>query len=165
MKYLAPLLLIFSLGLVSAVHSGVHPGRADIERSKFYAAMENGKIAEVDALLTELETGSLREKNAYAGALMIRKAGLTGKLKEKLSLFKSGRNKLEEAISNDEGNVEYHFIRLIVQENAPKILGYRDDLKSDAQLVKNSFKMQSPELQQIIRDYSETSKVLKGAVL
>jgi len=139
--------------------ASVAPSR--IDKSNFYAAMASGKAEEVDAMLNELEKSSLPEKEAYTGALTMRKAGLTSKIKEKLDLFKSGRAKLEAAIKNDEGNVEYHFLRLIIQENAPKIVKYRSDLKTDAEMVNNSFKKLSPELRDVIKDYSKKSKFLK----
>ena len=132
-----------------------------MKNSVFPSLYYKYKNDEVDAMLAEIEKSSLPEKEAYTGALTIRKAGLTGNIKEKLNFFKKGRTQLEAAINSDEGNVEYHFLRLIIQENAPKIAKYRDDLKTDAALVKNSFKKLNPELQQVIKDYSKNSKFLK----
>ncbi|MEO7766486.1 MAG: hypothetical protein ABIS01_03630, partial [Ferruginibacter sp.] len=101
------------------------------------------------------------EKRAYEGALMMKKAGLIAKPKDKLATFREGRSTLEAAIKNDEGNVEYRFLRLIIQENAPKIVKYRQNLKNDSELVISSFKKLPLAVQQAIRDYSKKSSLLK----
>ena len=90
----------------------------------------------------------------------MKKAGLLSKAKEKLSTFKSGRQKLEAAISREPGNAEFRFLRLIIQENAPKIVKYKTSINEDGMIVRTSFKKLPPVVQQAIRDYSKKSKTL-----
>jgi hypothetical protein len=107
---------------------------------------------------------SLVEKEAYEGALLMKKAGLVANAKEKLSLFKSGRSKLESAISKNTDNTEYRFLRVVIQEHAPRIVKYKNELEEDAKLIRNNFKNLSAFLQQVINDYSKKSTVLKTSL-
>ncbi|MEP7110170.1 MAG: hypothetical protein ABI760_19395 [Ferruginibacter sp.] len=135
------------------------------DKARFYTAMSKANVDEIDYVLAQLKESLIPEKTAYEGVLMMKKAGLLTKAKEKLSLFKSGREKLEAAINNDDGNVEYHFLRLIIQEKAPKIVKYRSNLKRDTEMVTTLFKKLPPVVQQAVRDYSKKSAFLKPADL
>lgn len=130
------------------------------DRPAFYAAMASGKIENINEELTLLNSASINEKEAYEGALLMRKAGLVKTPAEKLKFFKKGRIKLETALLNDNTNGEYRFLRLSIQEHAPKIVRYRAELETDKQYVIKSFKNLSPVVQQAIIDYSKNSKIL-----
>ena len=78
----------------------------------------------------------------------------------KLNIFKEGHRKLEAVIKKDNMNAELRFLRLIIQENAPGILGYKSDLKQDSELIKKSFTDLPQVVQQAIIDYSKKSKIL-----
>jgi hypothetical protein len=161
MSYIFKLSTLFTLVFVIPGIKQDKSSSLYFDKSVLYAAMAGRDIAEVDGVLAGLKESSLMEKTAYEGALLMKKAGLVSKVKDKLSFFKSGRSKLEEAIKNDEGNVEYHFLRLIIQENAPKIVRYKGDLKNDSELVRASFKKLAPVVQQAVKDYSKKSTFLK----
>ncbi len=133
------------------------------DRAAFYNVMKNGDIAAINNELTILETTTIPEKDAYEGALLMKKAGLETKAKDKLAFFKPGRIKLETALTNDAENGEYHFLRLTVQEHAPKAAKYNNYLESDRDYVIKSFKNLSPIVQQAIIDYSKTSKILHAS--
>lgn len=49
----------------------------------------------------------------------------------KLSLFNKGKSKIEKAIAQDPNKVELRYIRLLVQLNAPSMLGYNDEISKD----------------------------------
>jgi len=134
--------------------------KQNFDRSAFYAVMASGKIGEVNEELLQLNSATLNEKEAYEGALMMRKGGLEKVPAEKLKFFKKGRIKLETALLKDSDNGEYHFLRLTIQENAPKIVKYRSELETDKQQIKKSFKNLSSVVQQAILDYSKSSKIL-----
>jgi hypothetical protein len=91
----------------------------------------------------------------------MKRSELFAKAKDKLNVFKSGRSKLESSISKDSGNTEYRFLRLIIQEHAPKVVKYRSELEEDSRLIQTNFNSLSQFLQQLIIDYSKDSKVLK----
>ncbi|MEO6729877.1 MAG: hypothetical protein ABIN01_01580 [Ferruginibacter sp.] len=159
MKYIFQLstILLFFPVLFSQGKSPV----TKFDKSAVYAAMASTDVETVDRILFELKISSIPEKAAYEGALLMKKAGLMTKAKEKLSFFKSGRTKLEGAIKTDEGNIEYHFLRLVIQENAPKIVKYKGNLENDRDLLRSSFKKLDPVVQQAVKDYSKKSKYLK----
>lgn len=130
------------------------------DKAEYYKVMATGKTDDVNNELELVKASSATEKEAYEGALLMRKAGLVAIPAEKLKHFKSGRIKLETAISKDNENVEYRFLRLIIQEHAPKITKYSSDIEQDSKMIKSSYKNLLPVLQQAITDYSKKSKIL-----
>ena len=93
----------------------------------------------------------------------MRKAGLAKGASNKLSLFKSGHKKLEESIKKNNSNAEFRFLRLIIQEHAPGILGYKNDMQQDVDYIKKSYKDLPQAVQQAISNYSKQSKILNPA--
>ena len=156
--FIFALLGIFCLGSIKAA-----PQSRTYDRSAFYAAMASASMEEVDAQLTVVRGAVFPEKEAYEGALLMKKSGMVGKATEKLSLFKSGRAKLESSLAKDNGNTEFRFLRLIIQEHAPKIVNYRGELEKDSQAIRTNFKSLPPVVQQAIIDYSKKSSILKPA--
>ncbi|CAN5190700.1 hypothetical protein BH09BAC6_BH09BAC6_23310 [soil metagenome] len=130
------------------------------DRSAYYSIMASGKLSDINEELNTLSTATVSEKEAYEGALLMRKAGLVKVPAEKLKFFKRGRIKLETALLNENNNGEYHFLRLIIQEHAPKIVKYKADIETDKELIKRSYKTLLPAVQQAIMDYSKSSKIL-----
>ncbi|MGC4038904.1 MAG: hypothetical protein QM764_23300 [Chitinophagaceae bacterium] len=130
-------------------------------RKDFYSAMASGDLKTIDAQIGLLKAVDIAEKIAFEGALLMKKAGKENGAGKKLNLFKQGHKKLEEAISNDGENGEYRFLRLMIQEHAPGMLGYKDDLKKDSAYIRQSYKKLPADVQHAIADYSKQSKVLK----
>jgi hypothetical protein len=130
------------------------------EKSSFYSVMASGDINAIDKQLDILDNSSNNEKEGYEGALLMKKAGMVKKPKDKLSLFKKGRIKLETALLANNENIEFHFLRLAVEEHAPKIVKYRADIEKDRILVIKNFKNLSTTVQNAIVDYSKSSMVL-----
>ena len=97
-------------------------------------------------------------------AIIVILAGLLlpalSRAKEKLATFRSGATRLETSLAADTANVEYHFLRLIIQEHAPKITKYHDQLKEDSEFVRLHYKELPAALQRVIKDYSRTSSAL-----
>jgi hypothetical protein len=52
-------------------------------------------------------------------------------------------------------------MRLMIQEHAPSILGYKGNLQSDKEYIRKNFKALPFEVQQAILDYSKKSVILK----
>ena len=133
------------------------------EKGSFYESMKSQDTSKIDMQLKIVETSSLKEKNAYSGALLMKKAGLVSGPGHKLSLFKSGHKKLEASIKKNNTNAELRFLRLMVQEHAPGILGYKNNEQQDADFIKKAYKDLPHEVQRAIIDYSKQSKILKPA--
>ena len=136
-------------------------GNADLNRTAFYKAMESNDQMLVDAQISELNLASSNVKNAFLGAMIMKRAGIGGNPFYKLYLFKKGHELLEGAIKDNPGNTEFRFLRLMIQENAPGFLGYNDSEETDSEFIRNAYKTLPENLQKAISDYNKTSKVLK----
>lgn len=132
------------------------------DKPLFYNAMADKNIIDLDNQLNAVKISSIPEKEAYEGALLMKKAGLVSNLSNKLKFFKTGHKKLETAIKKEENNTEFRFLRLMIQENAPKIVNYHNDLQKDALFIRTNYKNMPPFIQQFIIEYSKKSKVLKS---
>jgi len=123
--------------------------------------MESNDQTLVDAQISELNLASSNLKNAFLGAMIMKRAGIGGNPFYKLYLFKKGHELLENAIKEDPNNTEFRFLRLMIQENAPGFLGYYDSEEGDSEYIRNAYKSLPENLQKAITDYNKTSKVLK----
>lgn len=130
------------------------------DRANFYSIMSTGKVKDVNEELSLVRASDIKEKLAYEGVLLMRKAGLMKIPAEKLHYFKLGYIKLEGEISNNPDNVEYRFLRLTIQENAPHIVKYYHQIDADKAAVIKGYKNLSPDVREAVREYSKTSKVL-----
>ncbi|GAB3932706.1 hypothetical protein GCM10028827_31130 [Mucilaginibacter myungsuensis] len=132
-----------------------------LDKATFYQLMKSGNKDDIDKGLADLKDN----QQGYAGALIIRKAGLP-KAKDRLKTFKEGRNKLDAAIDADPDNTELRFIRLSIQERSPKIVGYKKDIQADKAFVIKHFAQLSPVVQDAVKDFAaKESKVLKTSEL
>lgn len=132
-----------------------------LDKQVFYKAIKSENITEINNVLNIIKGLSIVENEAYKGTLLMKKASLVEKPKEKLSLFKTGRIMLETAISKDENNIEYRFLRLLIQEHAPKITKYSKNKEEDSRLIAQNFKNLSSTLRYFVSDYSRKSTALK----
>jgi hypothetical protein len=131
------------------------------DKTNFYHVLKTGNITEINNEITLIDGSSLKNKDAFIGALQMKKAGILKVPREKLKTFKEGATKLETVLRSDTSNVEYRFLRLIIQEHAPKVTKYNKNVVEDAAFIKGNYKKLSPEIQKILIDYSQTSKALK----
>jgi hypothetical protein len=132
-----------------------------INRQVFYQAMEGNNRMLVDSELVYSRKDATGNLGAFTGALIMKKAGLGGSASTKLHLFKQGHQMLEAAIEQEPDNTEYRFLRLMIQENAPGFLGYKNDLEKDSAYIRKTYKSLPSEVQQAILRYNKKSKVLK----
>ncbi len=154
-KNILILLCIFSISIVKSKSQS-----QNFDKAAFYAILKSGKIDDINNELTLLTSSAVAEKDGYQGALLMRKGGLLSIPGEKLKSFKKGRILLETALTNDNANGEYHFLRLIIQEHAPKIVKYNTDIETDKEHIIKSYKNLSPAVQHAIIDYSKNSKII-----
>jgi hypothetical protein len=134
---------------------------SDLNRTAFYKAIQSDDKVLVDAQISELNSIPANIKDAFLGAMTMRRAGIGGNPVSKLKLFKKGHKLLEAAIKQDPNNTEYRFLRLMIQENAPGILGYKVDEEKDSEFIRKSYKSLPEDVQKTIADYNKTSKILK----
>lgn len=157
------LLIVALLPVCSSYASGVS---SSIDRSGFYAVYSTTSLDGINSLIAKFENGnSSSESKAFLGALLMRKAGLINNRKEQLNSFKKGRSLLEREIEESPSNAEYRFLRITIQEKAPKILGYNKNLDQDIKVLLKGYTDLSPETKKAIIGYAKTSRVLKNADL
>jgi hypothetical protein len=130
------------------------------DKAIFYKVMASGDANAINKEINTLAESSLSNKEGYEGALLMKKAGLIAKPKEKLKLFKSGMTKMETALLADSVNTEFHFLRLLIEEQAPKIVKYNTHIEKDKIFIQHNFRSVSPVVQHAILDYCKNSKVL-----
>jgi len=153
------LLIRMSLGDFVAAQAG--PG--SFIRSDFYSAMQSNNEQAVNKQLEIIKTADMAGKEAFEGALLMKKAGMVAGPKKKLDLFKAGHKELEGILKKDSNNAEFRFLRLMVQEHAPGVMGYKAELAKDRLYILNNFERLPPAVQQAIKEYSKESNVLKPA--
>ena len=152
---------ILSIHLVIAELAHGQDLGVSMDRSEFYRTMSSQKIEDVDKQLKLVRNSVIAGKEAFEGALLMKKSGLVTEPHLKLRLFKSGYKKLDAAIKADSGNAEYRFLRLMIQEHAPGFLGYRGELKKDSAYIRKSYKDMAQEVQHAVLNYSRQSKILR----
>lgn len=72
---------------------------------------------------------------AYKGAVATLKANYAKRVKDKKTYFTEGAQLIETAVKADPQNIEIRYIRLSVQENAPKFLKYNDSIEADKAFI------------------------------
>jgi hypothetical protein len=144
--------------LMMSLKVKAHPQK--FEKADFYEVMKSGTLDAITNELDAIKAAPEKERDGYEGALLMKKAGMLKKPKDRLSFFKQGRIKLETALLADPENTEFHFLRLAIEEHAPKIVKYHLDIEKDKALVVKNFKGLSPAVRHAILDYCEKSKVL-----
>lgn len=135
------------------------------EKAEFYKVMDSGDLTAINSQIEIVQGSSSPYKEGYEGALLMRKAGKVPVPAQKLKFFKAGRIKLETAMLADNDNTEYHFLRLAIEEHAPKIVKYHFDIEKDKAIVLKNFKSLQQSVQKAIIDYCKNSKVLRAEEL
>ncbi len=129
-------------------------------RGQFFKAFSSKNKEQIDQVLETLGRADGEMARAYEGALLMKKAGLIKGAGEKLKMFKKGHKIFESELAAHPGNVELRFIRLCIQENAPKILKYKAEIEEDKTYVVKGFASLPGDLRKHILDYAESSNVL-----
>ena len=145
--YLMNLLLTFLLFFAST-----------FSKSDYFDAIAGNDQTTMSSMLSKVQKATVNtDQKAYLGAIKMRASAFKKSPKEKLASFKSGQKMLESVITANQKNVEYRFLRLIVQENAPKVLKYNAKIKEDAKLIKAGYQKVAPSVKQAIVSYAKKS--------
>jgi len=154
------LIFFLSICFFGASLATAKPLQEKFDKAAFYSVMKSGDMAAIENEMELVKALPAKEQTGYEGALLMKKADLLKRPKERLKYFKQGRIKLETALMNDDDNIEFHFLRLAIEEHAPRIVKYRADIPKDKELVIKNFKDLPPAVQHAILDYCSRSKVL-----
>lgn len=79
------------------------------------------------------------------------------------TLMTEGIKSLESLISKNSANTELRLIRLSIQENLPKIVGYNKNIKDDKALIIKNYSKENAALKKYIKSFSTASKSMTPA--
>lgn len=130
-------IMFLYLSLIYIVPNTMNNKPIDLEylRLNYEKALENKELCRsmIEALTTKKNEPVYL---AYLSGLQALWANHTINPISKLGTFRKGRMNLERAVKMDPNNLEIRFIRLSVQRNAPRFLGYYENLESDKEFIK-----------------------------
>ena len=101
-------------------------------------------------------------KVAYYGASETLVAKHSGTISERVAIFKSGKNYIEIAVKNSPSNVEIRLVRLMIQYNAPSILGYHSDIDKDKEFIIKHLNSTSSDLKAYIKKIAKETDVFNS---
>lgn len=126
-------------------------------------AKANVSNANTEAFINTAEktSGSDAVIQGYKAAAKIMEAKIAKQNRK--ALVKSGAANLESLIKSNPNNIELRVIRMSVQENIPKIVGYRGSLKDDKTFILNNYSKQNSALKNYIKKFAAQSKTMTEA--
>ncbi|MFT3902718.1 MAG: hypothetical protein QM727_06070 [Niabella sp.] len=136
-----------------------------LNEEMFFKAISSNSLSEMQSSLKMVVNSGSKDKEAFEGAMLMRMADKVSVPAKKMAQFKQGHKKLEKAIAANPNNATYRFLRLMIQENAPRALGYHKDIAEDSRFVAANNKSVSAAVQHAITGYSKKSKALSGGDL
>lgn len=101
--------------------------------------------------------------SAYKAAAKVLEAKVTTEKNKRKSYVKTGANNLESLIKSNPNNAELRVIRMSVQENIPKIVGYNKNLKEDKTFLITNYGKQNADLKSYIKQFAAQSKTITAA--
>ncbi|MGB1295673.1 MAG: hypothetical protein ACPG6V_09345 [Flavobacteriales bacterium] len=90
------------------------------------------------------------DAQAYVLALEMKKAEYTILPWKKLDIFNTKKKEINALIAKYPENIHLRYMRLYLQENTPKILGYTTNIKEDKAFLKKKLETEDPS------DYMDT---------
>lgn len=124
-------------------------------RAQYPEAVESSQIAtKLNSELAGVNTPDKPELVAYKGAVLTLMAKFAKKTKDKKVFFKEGVSLIESALKTAPTNVEIRYIRLSVQENSPRFLGYHKNMEEDKKVILDNYStVSSKELKNVIKNF------------
>lgn len=131
--------------------------KIDISELRKQFPEANTDVAVVDDLYDQLSFVSLSENPkliAYKGAVLALKSKNSKTVEEKKSFFRESVEFLEQAIKNGSEDIEIRCLRLSVQENAPKVVRYSQNIDEDKLFIlKHYHDQKDTQLKVFIKNY------------
>ncbi|MDR4953006.1 hypothetical protein REB14_12555 [Chryseobacterium sp. ES2] len=137
--------------------------QSDLEalRNSYAKANESNTNTQNFIETADKQSGSDAVTVGYKAAAKIMEAKIAKSNRK--SLVKTGATSLEAVIKNNPNNAELRLIRMSVQENIPKIVGYRGSLKDDKAFLLNNYSKQNTALKSYIKRFAMQSKTMTEA--
>lgn len=123
------------------------------------AAANEGANIKLASLLKDIKTSDAL-LSGYKGAAIMIEANHVFNPITKLSRFKKGKQVLENAIKLDPTNIELRYIRLTIQANVPRFLGYSNAISGDKKIIIGALEqLQDRDLRKRIVSYLIEAKI------
>ncbi|UFH30242.1 hypothetical protein LNP04_09630 [Chryseobacterium sp. C-71] len=135
----------------------------EVLRNAYSKANSSNEGAKNFIEIAEKNSASDPLTKGYKAAAEILEAKVTTEKNKRKSFVKSGATELESVIKSNPNNVELRLIRMSVQENIPKIVGYSKNLKEDKMFIIDNYSRQNPALKTYIRKFASQSKTMNAA--
>lgn len=139
--------------------------QSDLEslRNSYSKANQSNENAKNFIELAEKKNSSDVMISAYKAAAKVLEAKVTTEKNKRKSFVKSGATSLESLIKSNPNNAELRVIRMSVQENIPKIVGYNKNLKEDKSFLISNYSKQNAALKSYIKQFAAQSKTITAA--
>ena len=139
--------------------------QSDLEslRNSYSKANSSNENAKNFIALAEKKSSNDPVISAYKSASKILEAKVTTEKNKRKSFVKSGATNLESLIASNPNNAELRVIRMSVQENLPKIVGYNKNLKEDKTFLINNYSKQNADLKSYIKQFAGQSKTMTAS--
>jgi len=108
---------------------------AEIREQYRNAAEDQYNTYELYKVLSPITESEAPELVAYKGAATTLMAKYAAGIKAKKAYIREGKRLIEYAIELFPSNIELRYIRLSVQENAPKVMGYKGQITEDKEFI------------------------------
>jgi len=134
--------------------------QTDLEalRNSYAKANQSNENTQAFINTAEKQSGSDAVTTGYKAAAQIMEAKIVKQNRK--ALVKAGAVNLESIIKSNPNNIELRLIRLSVQENIPKIVGYRGGLKDDKAFILSNYSKQNAAMKSYIKKFAVQSKTM-----
>lgn len=139
-------ILLLSTDLASIRQKYVSATTSAADAAELYKMLEGVSDTSADNVMV-----------AYKAAALTLRAKHEKGLFNKKKLFTEGAKLLEAVIKRDPDNYEVRFIRLNIQENAPKITGYNKKKDEDKAFLIKNYKSQKADLKEFTKEFVKNS--------
>lgn len=138
---------------------------SDLETLRNSYSKANQSSANTQAFIDVAEKQSSSDPiiSGYKAAAQIMEAKVTKEKGKRKSFVKTGATSLESIIKTNPNNIELRVIRLSVQENIPKIVGYHSSLKDDKTFILSNYSKQNSALKSYVQKFAAQSKTFTPA--
>lgn len=102
-------------------------------RSKYH---EISSKHDLEVFMEYLNEVDCKRAEPYLASAIMQKAKYAFLPTDKLKYFNRGKKMLENFIEHHPENIEARYVRALVQSEIPRFLGYKNQIKSDAEFIK-----------------------------
>ena len=137
---------------------------AHLDRKSFFKSISSEDQASLKLEQEKLsKLADSDDKRAFLATVIMKDSQFMPTVKGKWDKFSLGKNTLEKEIKANPSNAEYRFLRLLIQENAPKVVRYGGNVNLDAQFIAKNLSSINTVTKKIIQDYAKKSPALMKA--